>query len=142
MFLFFRYILYTSQYLFHRWGYPLLSHSYLYHFGRLDHRHNFSPYFYSAYLTYPGTPRKERIATSMLANPLLSFVPQMGLSLGSGVLLGSRPSGLPFAWFVQTIIFVTFNKVCTSQVYSFVNIYHIIFINVHSISYGICGSYP
>ncbi|KIJ41293.1 glycosyltransferase family 50 protein [Sphaerobolus stellatus SS14] len=96
------------------WGYPLLWHSYLYHLGRLDHRHNFSPYFYGTYLTYPGTAGQASHAF-FASNPLSSFLPQMGLSLGSGFLLGGRSSELPVAWFVQTMIFVTFNKICTSQ---------------------------
>ncbi|KAE9409500.1 hypothetical protein BT96DRAFT_962185 [Gymnopus androsaceus JB14] len=84
------------------WGYPFLYESYLYHLHRLDHRHNFSPYFYLTYLTYPTLNHDASQLASLstwnrvLQSPLTSF-------------------HLPFAWFVQTVLFVVFNKVCTSQ---------------------------
>jgi GPI mannosyltransferase 1 subunit M len=52
----------------------------------------------------------------LLRSPLTSFVPQMGLSMGLGLLFGKRMDDMPFTWFVQTVVFVVFNKVCTSQV--------------------------
>jgi len=102
------------------WGYPFLFESYLYHLNRRDHRHNFSPYFYLAYLTYPSkdgsvTPLSVNVFESLVRSPLVSFVPQMGLSVATGLMFGRRKDDLPFAWFVQTVIFVLFNKVCTSQ---------------------------
>jgi phosphatidylinositol glycan class M len=94
--------------------------SYLYHLHRLDHRHNFSPYFYLTYLTYPvrggATTLGGGLWARIVRSPLASFVPQMGLTLGTGLLFGRRAQDLPFAWFVQTVVFVLFNKVCTSQV--------------------------
>ncbi|TRM62599.1 PIG-M-domain-containing protein [Schizophyllum amplum] len=84
------------------WGYPFLYESYLYHLHRLDHRHNFSPYFYLVYLSWHDTvtSAQQLSATSApqlsllrraLRSPLTSFIPQM------------------------TAAFVLFNKVCTSQ---------------------------
>ncbi|KAI0054029.1 glycosyltransferase family 50 protein [Auriscalpium vulgare] len=100
------------------WGFPFLHETYLYHLHRLDHRHNFSPYFYLIYLTYPGvslpgTPLPRWHA--LVRSPLTSFLPQMALALGTGVVFAGTRDDLVFAWFVQTATFVIFNKVCTSQ---------------------------
>ncbi|KAI8989678.1 glycosyltransferase family 50 protein [Trametes punicea] len=99
------------------WGQPFLEESYLYHLTRLDHRHNFSPYFYLVYLTYPSasSPPEHILWKRLLRSPLTSFVPQMTLALGTGLLFGRRREDLVFSWFVQTFVFVIFNKVCTSQ---------------------------
>jgi phosphatidylinositol glycan class M len=100
------------------WGYPFFYESYLYHIHRLDHRHNFSPYFYLIYLTYPSRDLAVDLPlwNRLLRSPLTSFVPQMALALGTGLAFGRRKDDLVFAWFVQTVVFVVFNKVCTSQV--------------------------
>ena len=103
------------------WGQPFLYESYLYHLQRLDHRHNFSPYFYLTYLTYPSIDMADfdeplSSWSRILRSPLTSFVPQMGLALGLGLLFGRRKEDLVFTWFLQTVVFVVFNKVCTSQV--------------------------
>ncbi|KAK2466712.1 hypothetical protein APHAL10511_000970 [Amanita phalloides] len=104
------------------WGYPFLQESYLYHLHRLDHRHNFSPYFYLTYLTYPSLeplplPSRRDVSwlSRLIRSPLASFVPQMSLALGTGIAFGRKKTDLVFAWFVQTVVFVLFNKVCTSQ---------------------------
>lgn len=99
----------------YRWGEPFLEHTFLYHIHRLDHRHNFSPYFYSFYLStssnLPSVPW-----SSFIRHPLAAFLPQLGLSIALGFAFGAKD--LAFAWLVQTLTFVTFNKVCTSQVSS------------------------
>ena len=104
-----------------RWGYPFVYESYLYHLHRRDHRHNFSPYFYLTYLTYPtkdgsnGLPPPTAFE-AVVRSPLISFLPQMGLSILAGFLFARRKQDLVFTWFTQTFVFVLFNKVCTSQV--------------------------
>ena len=112
------------------WGYPFLYESYLYHLHRLDHRHNFSPYFYLTYLTYPSidltTLEPLLFWSRIMRSPLTSFVPQMVLALGLGLLFGRRKEDLVFTWFLQTVVFVVFNKVCTSQVLAW-QLYCIVF---------------
>src|SRR3954452_14600414 len=101
------------------WGYPFLYETYLYHIHRLDHRHNFSPYFYAIYLSLFSPSEQQdswtRSVSKIAQHPLASFLPQMTLALGSGLLLTNETS-LEFAMFVQTWVFVMLNKVCTSQV--------------------------
>ncbi|KAF8311629.1 glycosyltransferase family 50 protein [Clavulina sp. PMI_390] len=103
------------------WGQPFLEHTYLYHLTRRDHRHNFSPYFYSTYLSFPHPSATyfdrylPATISAALRSSLVSFGPQMLLAVGSGFLCVRHERDLPFAWFVQTALFVTFNKVCTSQ---------------------------
>ena len=87
------------------YGWEFLHETYLYHVTRSDVKHNFSVYFYMLYLIQ-GT----------WAAPLVSvlvFLPQALLVLGAAVLMHRD---VTFCCFVQTFLFVTFNKVCTSQV--------------------------
>ena len=101
----------------YRWGQPFVQNTYLYHLTRLDHRHNFSPYFYPIYLTIFGT--SDTIASSIvltsLRHPLASFLPQCSFVFVAGFAL-TPWTNLPMSVFVQTAAFVIFNKVCTSQV--------------------------
>ncbi|CDK26242.1 unnamed protein product [Kuraishia capsulata CBS 1993] len=91
------------------YGWEFLEHSYLYHWGRIDHRHNFSLYNQLMYHVSSG-----QVQASW--EKLISFVPQLGLSMVvlplwfwyNGMDMGTT-------LFLQTFTFVTFNKVITSQ---------------------------
>ncbi|GAA6024478.1 hypothetical protein JCM10207_004508 [Rhodosporidiobolus poonsookiae] len=93
------------------WGQPFLEETFFYHFRRLDHRHNFAPYY------YPYALADHSLASDswrpLARHSLAAFLPQMALTIGLGVFLGGQD--LPMAWLAQTFAFVAFNKVCTSQ---------------------------
>jgi len=90
------------------YGHEFLQHSYFHHLSRLDHRHNFSPYHLALYLS--SALPKQAISISSLA-----FIPQLFLA-GIVIPLALIGKDLGTIMFAQTFAFVTFNKVCTSQV--------------------------
>lgn len=92
-----------------RYGWPFLEHSYLYHVARIDHRHNFSPYNTMLYMN--SSPS----AASSLHLESLAFLPQILLSAVI-IPLALAKRDLASTMLAQTFAFVTFNKVCTSQV--------------------------
>ncbi|KAL7424119.1 GPI mannosyltransferase 1 [Cryptotrichosporon argae] len=127
------------------WGKEYLDHTFLYHLTRKDHRHNFSPYFLPIYLSFfpsssmlapaslaallppsltalaPLVRPFDRVLATPAAAALLrlsrsqlaSFLPQTSLVVLAGAL---EPAlGTASAMFLQTAIFIVFNKVCTSQ---------------------------
>lgn len=83
------------------YGWEFLNEALLYHLTRTDPRHNFSIYFYHIYLHY------EREFS--VAEKLVSFLPQIIVQL---VLVFRFGHDLAFCWFLQTVAFVAFNKVC------------------------------
>lgn len=97
------------------WGHPYLQESLFYHATRLDHRHNFSPYFFPLYLLY--TPSTGVASTPSLLSSLASFLPQFLVILGVGWRVG-RKGDVVMAIAAQTMAFVTFNKVVTSQYFT------------------------
>jgi len=98
-----------------RYGFPFLEHSYLYHLIRIDHRHNFSPYNTLLYLNSSPKASLGSSAPSSLELERLAFLPQLLLS-AIMIPLALAKKDLPSTMLAQTFAFVTFNKVCTSQV--------------------------
>jgi phosphatidylinositol glycan class M len=81
----------------------------MYHFTRIDHRHNFSVYNTMLHLSsLRGDEEGLRIEA-------LAFVPQLFLAVVA-IPLKLAKLDLASTMLAQTFAFVTFNKVCTSQV--------------------------
>ena len=89
---------------------PFLTHTYLHHLTRIDHRHNFSPYNTLLHLS-SAVPS----ATGAVKFESLAFIPQLALSAVLIPLVLAKRD-LAGTMLAQTFAFVTFNKVCTSQV--------------------------
>ncbi|XP_065913797.1 GPI mannosyltransferase 1-like [Dysidea avara] len=86
------------------YGNEFLQEAYLYHFTRTDIKHNFSVYFYMLYVT------SESLLSRLIS--LMAFLPQLLLVVVTAIILHQD---ITLCLFVQTCVFVTFNKVCTSQ---------------------------
>jgi phosphatidylinositol glycan class M len=99
----------TDEY---RYGAPFIEHSFTYHLTRIDHRHNFSIYNTVLHLS---SAAGSLVQGAGLRIESIAFVPQILLALILIPLLLAKKD-LPSTMLAQTFAFVTFNKVCTSQV--------------------------
>ncbi len=97
-----------TYFFYKKYGFEYLNEAILFHLIRKDHRHNFSPYFYLFYT--------ERLLPLPTLFEVSVFVPQILFFFLAGLKFGKKD--LPFACFIITFVFVTFNKVITSQVRS------------------------
>ena len=88
---------------------PFLTHTFLHHLTRIDHRHNFSPYNTLLHLS-SADPKATGLHFESLA-----FIPQLTLS-AVFIPLALAKKDLAGTMLAQTFAFVAFNKVCTSQV--------------------------
>jgi len=120
----------STAWMYQIYGHEFLQHSYLHHFSRLDHRHNFSPYHLTLYLS--SALPKQAFSISSLA-----FIPQLVL-VGLVIPLAMIGKDLATTMFAQTFAFVAFNKVCTSQVYAsifiFIEVFHVVYFIFTSVS--------
>jgi GPI mannosyltransferase 1 subunit M len=82
----------------------------LYHFSRVDHRHNYAMHWFWIYLA-----RARGSANMGLVGRIL-LLPQLVLLAYTS--LGLAPHNLTLALFVQTFIFVVYNKVITAQYFT------------------------
>lgn len=116
---------------------PFMQHTYIYHLIRTDHRHNFSPY--NVLLYFNSSPA----ATSTSRAESFAFIPQLLLS-SIVIPLALAKTDLPSSMFAQTLAFVAFNKVCTSQVIecTYLNFYHLLIAKVLSLVYGLLALLP
>jgi GPI mannosyltransferase 1 subunit M len=112
------------------YGPTSLQEGLLYHVGRVDHRHNYSIFWYPIYLALAGISAEttgEPIQSGLLSGWISPsaflqitsralFVPQALLL--AYVSLGVAPRRLVLAMFVQTFLFVALNKVITAQYFT------------------------
>ena len=110
-------------------GNKYLEEAVYYHIFRMDHRHNFSPHFYSTYLLKSSafdTSMMSAVASLPATTPsasvlllpwsLFPFFPQLLLIFTAAISTASKE--LEICLLVQTLVFVAFNKVCTAQYFT------------------------
>lgn len=93
------------------YDYEALDEGLLYHFTRVDHRHNYSMHWYWIYLA-----RAHDTSSMPLVGRLL-LIPQLVLLLYTSLAVAPY-RGLALAVFVQTFLFVALNKVITAQYFT------------------------
>jgi phosphatidylinositol glycan class M len=92
------------------YGQKAIDEGLLYHFVRVDHRHNYSMHWYWIYLG-----RSTEDESMALAGRLL-LITQTVLLITTSVMVA--PRNLTLAMFVQTFLFVAHNKVITAQYFT------------------------
>jgi phosphatidylinositol glycan class M len=118
------------------YGEIALQEGLLYHFSRVDHRHNYSMYWYWIYLARARTAdaATAKAATTAMASAVdaatssglfslatlgrLLLVPQAFLLAFSSVGMAPHNGQLGLTLFLQTYLFVTHNKVITAQYFT------------------------
>ena len=108
------------------YGYEALHEGILYHFSRVDHRHNYSMHWYWIYLARGRIAEASLVSKSAAASASsaaamawlgrILMLPQAVLLVY--VSLGVAPYDLSLALFVQTFLFVAHNKVITAQYFT------------------------
>jgi phosphatidylinositol glycan class M len=83
------------------YGFEFIENTYLYHLKRSDHRHNFSIYHFLL------------LSNVLQSGPVL--FPFFSQALVTGILGAAFYKRLPLAMMLQTVAFVAWNKVITSQ---------------------------
>lgn len=108
----------------HYYGQAALDEGLLYHFQRVDHRHNYSMYWYWIYLARGRAAAAisqltDNVSTTTPSTSGWGFIPLIPQVLILGFSsLGIAPYDLSFALFSQTFAFVAFNKVITAQYFT------------------------
>ena len=119
-------------------GMRALQEGLLYHFSRVDHRHNYAMHWYGMYLSRAREAAATATAMTTIHNNdnnsstdsavywmlgqgfvgkyMLFLFPQAVLLLYTSLCMASRHLGLTL--FVQTFLFVTLNKVITAQYFT------------------------
>jgi len=95
------------------YGMEFLEETYLYHSSRVDPRHNFSPYFYPAYLR-AGKIGTEDVSWSQLGDAGFIFG-ILGMAMQIVIAYHTAAKDLATTFMVQSMAFVAFNKVSTAQ---------------------------
>jgi phosphatidylinositol glycan class M len=94
---------------------PYITQAIYYHLIRLDHRHNFSPYFYLIYLE-----KSSLRETSLSALSMMPFIVQGVLLLSISTYTILWKNDIMLCLFLCTISFVSLNKVITGQYFLWV----------------------
>lgn len=105
------------------YGQTALDEGLLYHFQRVDHRHNYSMYWYWIYLARgkAETVLSQLASGSTTTSSLWGFIPlipQVFILGFSSLGIAPYTYDLTFALFCQTFAFVAFNKVITAQYFT------------------------